>query len=583
MYEATRELHGITEIDHALEAITRRARTLFDAEVAKVVLLPESNECAFVTGIGPGEHSYTMERHDRNTVPGVAELAVARTAGVVDQVWSGAAMAAPLFERERVIGALVVAEPVGEVSRFGDNDLKLLETLASQVSVSLQNGRLEDSLLKVTKLKEELHHQALHDGLTGLANRRLLFEAIEEAVAAGADGDDTALLFLDLDDFKVINDTEGHQAGDELLQMVADRLLATCRSGDTVARLGGDEFAVLLVDLPRPREAEFIAERILETVARPYQLRGRTLWISASLGVAHLAGGVAQEELLRRADQSMYTAKWHEKGTYQVFADSTAAGVFRWMELRADLASAIDTGSLALHYQPVVDIHTGAPVGVEALLRWDHPTLGWVPPTEILSVAEETGHMLALGEWTVIRVCADLARLRRTQPDLWGSLNLSATQLDASLEIAVADAIATHALPPESLTVEITEAAATQVSEEVLEGVSALGVRIALDDFGTGYSSFARLDRLPIDVLKIDRSFVARVSGAPASPLMKAIVELGHNLGLDIIAEGVETEDHRQFVIDAGCSIAQGWLFAPALPLDEVELFLTQDQSAVSV
>lgn len=574
VYEATRELHRIPQIDQALVAITGRAQTLFEAETARVVLMPETAEDVFMTASGPGEKISTMQRIDRDDVGAVAELAMSRQSGVIDEVWTGAAMAAPLFERDRVIGAFVVSDPVGEVTRFGDTDLKVLETLASQVSVTLENGRLEDSLVQLTRLKEELHHQALHDNLTGLANRRLLLERLAGAIEGGAGENDTALLFLDLDDFKLINDTHGHQAGDEMLRMVADRLLSACRGGDTVARIGGDEFAVLLTDLPRPHEAETIAERILETLSRPYQLRDRAVWTTASLGVAHLVAGTQPHELITRADQSMYAAKWSEKGTYQVFADSTSAGVFRWMELRAELPRALEHDDLELHYQPVVDIRTGATIGVEALLRWSHPTLGEVSPAEVLSVAEEAGLMIDLGRWTIHRALRDLGVMSGRLSDLWVSVNLSANQVDETLPRVVREALSAADIDPQALMLEITEATATQISEGVLESTASLGVRIALDDFGTGYSSFARLDRLPIDVLKIDRSFVAREPGMGVSPLMRAIVELGNSLGLSLIAEGVETDEHRLTVVEAGCDVAQGWFFAGAMPLDEFDGYL---------
>ncbi|HZD04873.1 MAG TPA: EAL domain-containing protein, partial [Longimicrobiales bacterium] len=265
-----------------------------------------------------------------------------------------------------------------------------------------------------------------------------------------------------------------------------------------------------------------------------------------------------------------------EKGTFQVFADSTSAGVFRWMELRADLPAALQRHQLALHYQPVVDMISGEVVGAEALLRWEHPHLGRVAPWEALSVAEEAGVMVELGRWTVDRASRDLELLRRHLPDLWMSINFSANQIDQSLPAVVENALVAAALPPQALVLEITEATATQISEGVLEAVAELGVSIALDDFGTGYSSFARLDRLPIDVLKIDRSFLARTPALAPSPLFRAIVELGNSLGLQLVAEGVETEEHRRMALDAGCQVAQGWLYSAALPVEELIAYLGQ-------
>jgi len=573
VYDVTKELHRSPQIDSALRVAVAKTRQVFDAELASIVLFPEGRDGDAVETTATAEGDIQVMRSvSPKQVDELAHVSLERRSGILltptGERGTARAMAAPLFERDSIIGVILLREPIGEVANFGSTDLTMLETLAAQVSVSLENGRLEDSLAQVTRLKEELHHQALHDGLTGLANRRLLGERLNEAIVNQTNGSHTALLFLDLDDFKTVNDTYGHEAGDDLIRAVADRLHSACRGQDTISRLGGDEFAVLLVGLPRPYEAESVAERILETLKRPFAIQGHSMFVSASLGVAHISSDDDADEILRRADQAMYSAKWRAKGTYEVYADSTSEGIRRWMELRHDLEPAITDGSVTLHYQPIVELETGKIVGAEALIRWYHPTLGQIPPPELLAVAEEIGLMGLIASWTVGKAAKDLAMIQRQKPDFWISVNMSASQLEADLAETVSAAIEGNKLDPSTFIVEITETAATQSSEEILTDIAGLGIRVALDDFGTGYSSLARLDRLPIDILKIDRSFVTNTRSGDGSSLARIVLDIGRAFDLMTIAEGIETPDHRQRLLDLGCRYAQGFLFSRAVPFE---------------
>ena len=301
-------------------------------------------------------------------------------------------MVVSLGVRGRVIGALVVHDPLGDVSSYGVHDLRLLETLAAQVGVSLENGRLEDSLIQLTRLKEELRHQALHDALTGLANRSLLRERLAESVARVGSGDrKAAVMFLDLDDFKTVNDAFGHGVGDQLLVVVARRLEAVSREHDTVARLGGDEFAVLFDRLASEDDIHVVVERIQREFARPFQVSGRNLTVTASIGIAFVRPDVLPDEVIRNADQAMYTAKHDRKGSYRVFEDGSHRALVRRAALRSGLAAAIAEDELEVEYQPIVALDGGELLGIEALARWRHADIGVVSPDEFIPVAEETG------------------------------------------------------------------------------------------------------------------------------------------------------------------------------------------------
>ena len=431
---------------------------------------------------------------------------------------------------------------------------------------------LQGYLLDVTAAKEaeeQLRHQAFHDPLTGLANRALFTDRVEHALdVRGGAGADVAVLFLDLDDFKTVNDTLGHPAGDALLQAVAERLSAALSRGYTVARFGGDEFAVLVEHVADGSSAVDVAADLLTELKRPFHLDGREVFVTASIGIA--VGGAA-DELLRSADVAMYRAKSGGKSQYVVYAPRMDEDVVGRLELVGALRRASIKEEFVIHYQPTVELATGSLVGVEALLRWHHPTRGLVPPLEFIPLAEETGSIVEIGRWVLEQACVQTALWRTTLPGaqaLHVSVNVSIRQVRRpGLVDDLRHALAVSGLPPEALTLEITESVlAREEMTSILEEVSALGVRLALDDFGTGYSSLSLLQNLPVDTLKIDRSFIRRVDAGERRAFVRAILDLAQALDLPVVAEGIEAPEQVVELERLGCRLGQGFYFAR--PLD---------------
>ena len=427
----------------------------------------------------------------------------------------------------------------------------------------------------------ELTHQAFHDTVTGLANRALFGERVRHAIARSRrEGRSLAVIFLDLDDFKTINDSLGHVAGDEVLVEVARRLDSTVRGGDTAARFGGDEFAVLLEDVRDSQDAADAAQRILELLALPISAGHKELALRGSLGISVSVPDDARsaEELIRDADAAMYIAKHDGKGGYRLFEPAMHAGVLERLELRTDLQRAIATEQLELHYQPVVRLADGTVAGVEALLRWRHPERGNVQPSDFIAIAEETGLIVPLGRWVLREGCRHakrmLAPVHGEAPSM--AINLSAKQIQHSDIVAdVRDALAESGLDPARLTLEITESllmADTELAVERLSELKKLGVRLALDDFGTGYSSLSHLSRFPVDILKMDRSFLR--DGSTPDELANAVVGLGATLSLEVIAEGIELPEQWHILRDLGCGYGQGFLFARPMDADASLAFL---------
>jgi diguanylate cyclase (GGDEF)-like protein/PAS domain S-box-containing protein len=436
-------------------------------------------------------------------------------------------------------------------------------------------------------LEDRLRHQAFHDDLTALANRVLFNERLEHALVRAVRADcAVSVLIIDLDDFKAINDSLGHPCGDELLREVAARLDEALRGADTVARLGGDEFGVILDDSPSVVADEETARRITAALAAPFRLAGHCLPVSASVGIARAAPGTATpSDLIRDADLAMYAAKGEQKGTVAVYRDDMHLGAEHRLGLKSDLLDAVAGGcdQFALFFQPVVQLQTGAIAGLEALLRWIHPTRGMIDPSEFIPIAEETGAIVPLGQWVLRQACAE-ARTWQPQPDrppLTVSVNVSTRQLrgDGLVE-HVREALDESGIFPRRLVLEITE---TQVMRDVdsavatLRAVKELGVRIAIDDFGTGYSSLSQLQRLPADVLKVDREFTR--SGADGDPehagLLTAVMEIGHSLGLRTVAEGIETPSQLRQLLALNYRYGQGYLFSRPVPAERVPKILT--------
>jgi diguanylate cyclase (GGDEF)-like protein len=375
---------------------------------------------------------------------------------------------------------------------------------------------------------------------------------------------------MDLDDFKTINDSQGHVAGDLVLTAVSERLRSSLRPEDTVARLGGDEFAVL-VEETDVGGAHDIAGRLLDTLRLPFEVAGKQVHIGASVGVAMGSDSADADELLRNADVAMYTAKSRGKGRVEMFETSMHAAVVTRLELRADLEHALERGEFRLRYQPLYDLSDGRLHSFEALLRWRHPTRGEVMPGEFIPLAEETGLIVPIGRWILDQTCRQAQAWREAgRPDLMVSFNMSSRQLrEPSVVSWIAQALAVSGLPPANLIVELTESGIMQDDEGRLQELSSLGVRLALDDFGTGYSSLSYLSRFPIDILKIDRSFIASLGGPDEeSALVQSVVQLAASMKLLTVAEGIETPAQLERVRALGCDFGQGyWL---AKPMDAI-------------
>nr|WP_239522544.1 EAL domain-containing protein [Geodermatophilus sabuli] len=433
------------------------------------------------------------------------------------------------------------------------------------------------------RAEEALAHQAFHDTLTGLANRALFADRVDQALRRRLRGDGSAaVVFIDLDGFKAVNDTLGHQAGDTLLQDVAARLTSAVRAGDTVARLGGDEFAVL-VDQPGDGtdEAGATAARVLDVLARPMVLAGQRVTVTGSIGIAVAHDGASGESLVRDADIAMYAAKLSGRGRSVVFDPAMRAAAVERRRLEQELSEALAADQFRLVYQPVVDLADERVVGFEALLRWQSPTLGAVPPMTFVPVAEDLGLIGDIGAWVLREACRTAAQWRREpgSEDLTMAVNVSAVQLTSpDLIDHVRAALAASGLPATGLVLEVTETALVGNAERAAQSLSALrdlGVRLALDDFGTGYSSLGYLQQFTVDVLKIDRSFVATITGDDEMPpIVRGLIDLGRALDLEIVAEGVESEAQRARLQTGRCDRAQGYLFARPLEATDAELLL---------
>jgi len=426
-------------------------------------------------------------------------------------------------------------------------------------------------------LERQLEHRTIHDPLTGLTNRALLLDRLDHTVArASRLGGSFAVLFVDLDGFKAINDAHGVTVGDAVLRTVAYRLLDVVRGADTVARLGGDEFAVLLEHDDSPVDAAKVAQRILGAVSGPIDADGRRVQLTASIGIAHAEDGTQAAEVLRNADIAMHLAKESGRDRFEVFETSMHVRVVERLELEADLAVAVDRGELAIHYQPIVALVDQHITGFEALLRWTHPERGNVPPNRFVPMAEQTGLIVPIGRFVLREACRQLADWRRRKPgaaDLTISVNVSMRQLtDSDLVADVHEALTDAGLPAGALTLELTESALVTDAEATiatLTQLKGLGVRIAIDDFGTGYSSLAYLHRFPVDVLKIDRSFVNSVASGRQSPaLARAIVDLGRSLDLLTVAEGIEHDAELAQFRQLDCTHGQGFLFSRPVAAD---------------
>jgi diguanylate cyclase (GGDEF)-like protein len=605
LYESSRILQRSPELDSAMVALLEHARDMFRAERADIVLYPRG---------GSGDALRTSCGLDRPTVvmapvtldpDDAVRRRVAEGGNAIIHVPPGGrdedgvrqAMVSPLVGESGVIGTMTVANRLTEGTSFGEDDLRLLETLANHSAVALENGQLEQSLAELSRLKEQLRHQAYHDSLTSLANRALFTEQVEARLADPEHGATPVVLFLDLDDFKVVNDTLGHGTGDALLVAVAERIAGAVRSEDLAARLGGDEFAILISDRTGLEEAITLAGRLLDALAAPFPIQGHEILVGTSIGIAAARlAGERSDELLRNADVAMYTAKASGKRRFAVFEPTMHAALVARHALSAELSRSVARRELEVFYQPMIDLATQEVSGVEALVRWRHPVRGLVPPDEFIRLAEETGTILALGRWVLHTASSQVvAWCRQLDRPLSLSVNLSPHELQQAGFIAEVGAILEQTgLKPTDLILEMTETAMFQDTQTTISKLDALrrqGVRIAVDDFGTGYSSLGYLRRFPVDILKIARDFVSPgdavgpddpplFDSSPASiesdgwAFAHAIIALGQKLGLTIVAEGIETENQLAALRGLGCELGQGYLFLPPVDRDSFGRYL---------
>jgi diguanylate cyclase (GGDEF)-like protein len=471
--------------------------------------------------------------------------------------------------------------------------LVALGALSLTLVLLFYDAHLTRSRAHATQLQranEQLQHVATHDALTGLPNRVLLADRLEQAIAqAERGGGSFALLMVDLDGLKSINDSIGHQAGDELLKEVAQRLKSILRQIDTLARLGGDEFVIIVNCIAGPEHAESVIGEVLGCIGQPMKLASIEVQTSPSIGVSlYPHDGTDPQTLLKHADAAMYHAKKMGRNTFQFFAADMNAFTRERLELECSLRTALCRREFVLHYQPKVDIKNGHIVGVEALIRWNHPKLGLLPPEEFIPLAEETGLIVPIGDWVLHEACqqahawhaAGITHLRM-------AVNLAAQQFrQTNLVETVREALAQSALEARFLELELTETAVMQDAEQsasILQQLSDIGVRLSLDDFGTGYSSLSYLQRFPLNKVKIDRSFVREIFRSEGNAeIVRAIVSLAHSLRLSVIAEGVETVEQLEFLAKIGCDQYQGYFRSSAVPAGALEAMVRSELSTVT-
>jgi diguanylate cyclase (GGDEF)-like protein len=589
LYESMRATQGAPEFGLAVGQLLIAARRLLRAEYAEILLLPAANDERPLRSVSGAEGELLMHPEEQfSSADALAFTEIASTgsamllarrrathafAGFLRSRGLEDAIVAPLRGEDRTFGLLVVGERLGDVSTFAESDVELLVTFAGHASILLENGRLEHSLAEVTQLKEQLRHQAYHDALTGLPNRVNLLEAVEEELERGAGT--PAVLYLDLDRFKTVNDTWGHSAGDELLIEFSRRLAGAVRAQDLAARIGGDEFAVLVRDASA-ETAVGVARRMLDAVDGPYSLGCGDVTCHVSVGIAvgsaDTAGG---EDLIRNADIAMYSVKRSDRA-FTLYEAELHETLRVQRQLGLDLEAAIERREILVHFQPVVRLADGEIEGFEVLARWPHPTRGLLNAADFMPVAEETGLTIELGH-LVLEQALEAARRWPEHLSIW--LNLAAAELaNERLVETLDEALKGCGVAPSRLVVEVTESGVIQGNEGALVAMRRLrelGVGLTIDDFGTGYSSLSRLAEFPIESLKIPKPFVDRLVGDDVDEaFVDAILRLGDSLGLAAVAEGIEHPLQAERLRELGCRFGQGYLFGRPTPAGEVEKLL---------
>lgn len=575
-------LEGASTAELMQEAVVSAADML-SAEISAVwEFLPDEGSLLLRSGIGWPDAEFGRLRYPAG-VGSQAGYTLQSGAPVVVEDWgTETRFEQPTFRGRRTGAGLTVKIEGGSGGPFGvlvvqsmrtrtfaPGDIDFLQSLANVLADAIERQAVEDAI----------RERAVQDPLTGLPNRVLFVDRLEHALARlGRQQSLAAILFLDLDHFKLVNDSLGHHVGDELLAAAAPRIKHALRSSDTVARFGGDEFGILLEDIASERDAIETAERIAAIFARPFVLSGSEHFVTTSIGIALATGGERADELIRDADAAMYRAKDRGRARYEVFDEGMRGRAIERLRMENDLRRALERGQLRLEYQPVVSLTNSSIVGVEALLRWHHPERGEIPPSEFIPIAEENGLIEPIGRWVLENACRQAAVWYSARPDsapIGMSVNLSAVQVARrTLPEVVRAALSSTGLDPVCLSLEITETVMVRDADgltEILEALKALGVRLVLDDFGTGYSSLSYLTRLPLDVLKVDRSFVDGLGNEPRdTAITETIIAMSRALSLEVVAEGVETAEQVNELSRLGCTLAQGFHFSRAVPAREI-------------
>ncbi|HEX4325030.1 MAG TPA: EAL domain-containing protein [Gaiellaceae bacterium] len=588
LYESMRATQGAPEFGLAVGQLLVAARRMLRAEYAEILLLPPADGEGPLKSVSGAEGELLMHPEERFAPEDAAAFAEVESIGSATLLTRRRARPAfdaflrsrgledaivgPLRGEDRTFGLLVVGERLGDVSTFAEADVELMGTFAGHASILLENGRLEHSLAEVTQLKEQLRHQAYHDALTGLPNRLNLVEAVEQELKGGSS---TAVLYLDLDRFKTVNDTWGHSAGDALLSEFSRRLEGAIRTQDLAARLGGDEFAVLVRDADA-ETAVGVARRVLDAIDGTYVLECGDVACHVSVGIAVGAGGITTgEDVIRNADIAMYSVKRSERA-YTLYEADLHEKLRAQRQLGLDLEAAIERREILVHFQPVVRLANEEIEGFEVLARWPHPTRGLLTAADFLPAAEEAGLTIELGR-LVLQQALEAARRWPSQLTIW--LNLAAAELaNERLVDTLAEALKGYGVEPSRLVIEVTESGVIQGSDGALVAMRRLrelGVGLSIDDFGTGYSSLSRLAEFPIESLKIPKPFVDRLVGEDADEaFVDAILRLGDSLGLAAVAEGIEHRAQAQRLRQMGCRYGQGYFFGRPAPAEEVERVL---------
>ena len=599
LFTIQRSISHRAPITEVLDAITQGAAELLRAEVVGLRLIDPGDPSFLVlaSSVGVGaEDSLALRRSGVDV--GVGGAAIAARQVVVTHDYSSfsnpvplfvggalhGAMAAPVFQDGEPIGSLVVGS-CDASRRWEAIEQEVLLAFAEHASLALNDA---SALEAMRKAYADAVHQSHHDTLTGLPNRALVLDRLDQALARGhRHGGSVGVLFVDLDRFKVVNDTLGHSVGDEVLIRIGERLRVAMRPEDTVGRLSGDEFVVVCDDM-KPVDLLYVAGRVAAAIEVPLPLYGRETVITASIGIASVAGGGRAEDVLRDADVAMYRAKERGRARIEVFDEAVRARILERLETEHLLRRALDRDQFRVHYQPIVRVDTGALVSFEALVRWNHPERGQVAPNEFIPLAEDSGLIIPIGRWVLREACARLSEWRAESPALSTaqvSVNLSAKQFNnPDIVATVAEALSLASLPADALTLEITESVLMEEVEataQTLRSLKDLGVGLSIDDFGTGYSSLSYLKRFPVDVLKIDRSFVDGLgTDADDHAIVGAVVSLAHALGLSVVAEGVETQRQLHELRRLGCDSAQGYHIGRPEPSEVVRARLVPPAQA---